>query len=175
VSELLEEMGLGAQGSQGEGVDLDALVTEVDESAARRTLRGQIARLESELAELFCSSQHRAGFEWRVPAAAAGPRLLPLAELEGIRDDLAALLGDNRRQLEERACEEERKRIQIERMMLEPDLHRWDLVSNADIGEPGCKHWHVVPRWGPVGMFMNWWRVRISSGCPLPRGHAVTA
>src|SRR5215213_2248704 len=26
------------------------------------------------------------------------------------------------------------------------------------------------PRYGLLGMLMNWWRVRISSGCPLARG-----
>jgi len=46
----------------------------------------------------------------------------------------------------------------------------WELISNADIGEPGCKHWHVRPRYGVLGMFLNWWRVRISSGCPLAGG-----
>jgi hypothetical protein len=25
----------------------------------------------------------------------------------------------------------------------------------------------VRPRWGVLGMLMNWWRVVISSGCPL--------
>jgi hypothetical protein len=52
-------------------------------------------------------------------------------------------------------------------MLLEPERHKWIRVANEDIGEPGCKHWHVQPRWGVLGMFMNWWRVRISSGCPL--------
>ena len=45
--------------------------------------------------------------------------------------------------------------------------YRWVRVVNEDIGEPGCKHWHVRPRWGVLGMLMNWWRVVISSGCPL--------
>ena len=30
-------------------------------------------------------------------------------------------------------------------MLLEPEKHRWVRVSNEDIGEPGCKHWHVRP------------------------------
>ena len=33
----------------------------------------------------------------------------------------------------------------IERMLLEPGAYKWVRVSNADIGEPGCKTWHVVP------------------------------
>ena len=52
-------------------------------------------------------------------------------------------------------------------MLLDPEEHKWVRVSNEDIGEPGCKHWHVRPRWGFLGMLLNWWRVKISSGCPL--------
>ena len=57
--------------------------------------------------------------------------------------------------------------ILIERMLLDPGAYRWVRVSNADIGEPGCKNWHVVPRLGIVGMLAGWWHVKISSGCPL--------
>ena len=59
--------------------------------------------------------------------------------------------------------------MRIEEMLLDPAAHRWVRVSNADIGEPGCKHWHVRPRGGILGMFVSWWRVVISSGCPLPQ------
>ena len=37
-------------------------------------------------------------------------------------------------------------------MLLDPESHKWVRVGNEDIGEPGCKHWHVVPRWGILGM-----------------------
>ena len=47
-----------------------------------------------------------------------------------------------------------------------PPSHKWERVSNDDIGEPGCKYWHSTPRLGLVGMLMGWWRVKISSGCP---------
>ena len=40
-------------------------------------------------------------------------------------------------------------------------------ISRADVGEPGCGHWHSRPRLGPLGMLMGWWRVKVSSGCPL--------
>ena len=36
---------------------------EVDERAARHSLLGQIAKLESELASLFCSAYPRTGFD----------------------------------------------------------------------------------------------------------------
>ena len=49
----------------------------------------------------------------------------------------------------------------------EPEKHKWMRIGNEDIGEPGCKYWEVRPRLGVIGMLMNWWRVKISSGCPL--------
>ena len=52
-------------------------------------------------------------------------------------------------------------------MLLEPERHKWRRVSAEDIGEPGCRHWHVVPRYGLLGRLAGWWRVKISSGCPL--------
>ena len=55
-------------------------------------------------------------------------------------------------------------------MIAEPERHRWLLVSNEDIGEPGCRHWHSRPRWGILGMLFGWWRIRLSSGCPLAEG-----
>ena len=140
--------------------------TTPDERPARRTLLEQIARLEEELAQLFCSTWPRKGFEWSVRAP-GGPRLLSLEELEGLRDELARRVSDARRALSDRTYLEERNRRLIEEMLLEPERHRWVRVGNEDIGEPGCKHWHVRPRLGLLGMLMSWWRVVISSGCPL--------
>ena len=141
----------------------------VDERAARRTLLDQIAKLERELATLFCSAYPRTGFDWAVPSR-GGPRILTLGELEVIRDEMAERLERNRRTLSERTLVEEQNRRLIEEMLLEPERHRWVRVGNRDIGEPGCKHWHVRPRFGLLGMLMGWWRVRISSGCPLVMG-----
>jgi len=146
---------------------------EVDERAGRRSLLGQIARLESELASLFCSTYPRQGFDWNVPSR-GGPRLLSLGELERVRDDLASRLAENRHVLGDRTYVEERNRCRIEEMMLEPEKHKWVRVSNEDIGERGCKHWHVRPRFGVLGMLMSWWRVRISSGCPLAGGRGAS-
>ena len=88
-----------------------------------------------------------------------GPRILSLGELERLRDELAERLEQNRRQLSERTLVEEQNRRLVEEMLLEPEKHRWVRVGNRDIGEPGCKHWHVRPRYGLIGMLMNWWRV----------------
>ena len=137
-----------------------------DERSARRDLLEQIARLESDLSALFCSAYPRGGFEWRVPSR-GGPRMLSLYELERLRDDLADRLHDVRRTLSDRTWVEEQNRRLIEEMMLAPERYKWVRVGNEDIGERGCKHWHVRPRWGILGMMLNWWRVRISSGCPL--------
>jgi hypothetical protein len=141
-------------------------VVEVDERAARRTLRDQIARLERELAQMFVAAYPRTGFEWGV-SARGGPRLLSLGELEAVRDELAERGRLVRGTLAERTTVEEGKRRLIEHMLLEPEKHKWVRVSNADIGEPGCKHWHVRPRAGLIGMLLGWWRVKLSSGCPL--------
>jgi hypothetical protein len=140
--------------------------TTPDERPARRSLLDQIARLESELAALFCSTWPRKGFEFGV-GTRGGPRMLSLVELEQLRDDLAGRVQESRRALSDRTYVEEQNRRRIEEMLLEPEKHKWVRVGNEDIGEPGCKHWHVRPRYGVLGMFMNWWRVRISSGCPL--------
>lgn len=140
--------------------------TAPDERSARRDLLEQIARLESDLSALFCSAYPRGGFDWRVPSR-GGPRMLSFSELEMLRDDLAERLHSVRRTLSDRTWVEEQNRRLIEEMMLEPEKHKWVRVGNEDIGERGCKHWHVRPRWGILGMMLNWWRVRISSGCPL--------
>ena len=146
--------------------------TELDEAAARRQLREQVAHLEGELAALFCSTYPRKGFDWNVRAR-GGPRLLTIAELEALRDDLAGRLQRNRRMLGDRTYVEELNRRRIEEMLLAPEEHKWVRIQNADIGEKGCKSWHVVPRFGLLGMLMNWWRVRISSGCPLALGRGL--
>jgi hypothetical protein len=148
--------------------------TEVDEAAIRRQLRDQVARLESELGALFCSTYPRTGFDWNV-GSRGGPRLLSLLELEELRDELAAKLQHNRRMLADRTYVEEMHRCRIEEMLLEPQRHKYVRVRAEDIGERGCKQWHVLPRFGLIGILMNWWRVKISSGCPLARGPAARA
>jgi hypothetical protein len=137
-----------------------------DERAARRNLLDQVARLEEELSRLFCSVWPRTGFDLGV-AGRGGPRLLDLAELEELRDALAARVQHARRALSDRTYAEDCKRRLIEEMLLDPGSHRWVRVRSEEIGEPGCKHWHVRPRWSFLGMLMGWWRVVISSGCPL--------
>jgi hypothetical protein len=146
-------------------VQFHPLRTGVDETAARRSLRDQIAKLERELAALFASSYPRRGLEWSV-GSPGGPRVLDVGDLERLRDDLAARVGDSRRSLRDCGYVEQRNRARIDAMIDDPAGFKWQRVSNEDIGEPGCKFWHSRPRLGLIGMLMGWWRVRISSGCP---------
>ena len=140
---------------------------EVDERAARRSLREQIAKLERDYASTAAAAFPR--FELSVDGARqAGPRLLSLGELETTRDDLAARLSSLRERISHDADVQEEKRLLIERMLLAPAKYKWVRVTNADIGQPGCKSWHVRPRLGLVGMLAGWWHVKISSGCPRP-------
>ena len=141
-------------------------ISREDLRSARRSILDQIARIERDLSSLFCSTYPRTGFAWGV-ASRGGPRMLSLGELEQLRDQLAERLHENRRLLGDRTYVEESNRRLIEEMMLAPEKHRWMRVGNEDIGEPGCKYWHVRPRLGVIGMLMGWWRVKISSGCPL--------
>jgi hypothetical protein len=143
--------------------------TAPEERPARRSLLEQIARLEAELGGLFCSSWPRQGLEFGLTGPRTGARLLSLQELEELRDRLTERVAEARGALSQRTWVEEQNRRLIEEMLLEPEAHKWVRVGNEDIGEPGCKHWHVRPRFGLLGMLMNWWRVRISSGCPLAR------
>ena len=131
----------------------------VDEGAARRALRDQIARLDEELGAL--------GDVLPAPLDGGGARLIGLAELERIRDGLAARAATVRRELDERGVAQEEARLAREELLLDPAAHPFARVSNADAGEPGCCDWHVRPRFGLLGMLAGWWRVVVSSGCPL--------
>ena len=139
------------------------------EGQARRELRAQIARLERELADTFVSAFPRAQLDVSVPAS-GGPRLLSLGELESLRDALASRLTRARRELSRRGEEEERNRILLERMLLEPGRYKFVRIPCADLGEGGCGEWHVRPRFGLIGMLAGWWQVKLSSGCPLAGG-----
>ena len=131
----------------------------------RQDLRRQIAGLEQQLAELFATAFPRKGIDYGV-AAAGGPRILGVGDLERVRDRLAARLRETQDELSRRTWVEERNRETLERMIAEPQRYRWLQISNEDVGEPGCRHWHSRPRWGPLGMLLSWWRVKLSSGCP---------
>ena len=148
---------------------LDTILYEHDEREARADLRRKIAAMELALSRLFGSAFPRKDIEFSVPGM-GGPRLLSVDELEKVRDGLAARIQEVKSHLHDYAVVEESNRELIEEMLADPASHKWERVYNEDIGEPGCKHWHVKPKWGVVGMLMSWWRVKISSGCPLAEG-----
>jgi hypothetical protein len=142
-------------------------VPESDERAARRTLREQIGRLERELASACLDACPRIDPGPPPRALAAGPRLLTLGELERVRDALAGRLARVRGDIDAQLLRQAESRALLERMFADPSAYKWVRISNAQLGEPGCRHFHVRPRLGPVGLLAGWWHVKVSSGCPL--------
>jgi hypothetical protein len=146
-----------------------------DERAARRALRAQVAKLERELSEVVAE-----GFPHVVPLPYASesargtgaPCLLDLERLELTRDELAGRVQQARRSTAERVELETRARELLERMRREPSRYKFVRLPVRDLGEHGCGVWEVRPRLGLIGMLAGWWQVKLSSGCPLPRGHA---
>jgi len=142
---------------------------DLDQRAARRSLQEQIARLERQLAEAFVAAYPTGGLA--CPHQRHGqPRLLDLGELELVRDELVDRLLAARITICRRAELQAANRLYLERMLREPGKHRFARVRCEDLGEPGCGAWQVRPRLGLIGVLMGWWRVKLSSGCPLPRG-----
>jgi hypothetical protein len=141
-----------------------ATIEQCDEHAARRTLRDQIARLEREHAAIVGRAYPR--LDPGPQLALAGPRLLSLGDLERVRDALATrvvALGADA------AAQEARQAIasrELEQMLADPPAHKWERLTNADLGRPGCTTYHVRPRLGLLGMLMDWWVVKVSGGCP---------
>ena len=140
--------------------------TGVDERAARAALHDQIERFERELAGHVTSAFPRSPIPPRI-GGSRGATLQTLAELERRRDALSASVAIVRRELDALGEQQELARGRREAIMLDPGAHRWERVTNEDIGEPGCRQCHARPRFGFLGLLMNWWRVIISSGCPL--------
>ena len=138
-----------------------------DERAARAELRRQIGRLERELAELFAEAFGRVQIGAELSGVSGEPRVLDLGELERVRDELATRIGEARLRLDQRSQLETRNRELLQAMLADPAKFKWVRVARHDVGEPGCGAWHSRPRLGPLGMLMGWWRVKVSSGCPL--------
>ncbi len=139
-----------------------------DERLARADLRRQIGRLEQELSRLSAEAFPLFSVDTRVDAPSGPPRVAGLEHLERVRDALAVRIGQARLALREREGLLTRNREMLRRMQASPADYKWVRVSRADIGEHGCGHWHSRPRLGPLGMLMGWWRIKVSSGCPLP-------
>ncbi len=156
---------------------------EVDERAARSSLRAQVARLERELAAIVAegfphirlpSDEGRAGRATTIGAdRVGGARLLDLEELERSRDELAGRLQQLRSRVAQRTEHERRAQQLLEEMRLEPGRHKFRRLPVRDLGQGSCGVWEVRPRLGLIGMLAGWWQLKLSSGCPLPRGRAA--
>src|SRR4051812_24966477 len=156
----------GADVGLPERPDAEIPSVEGDERGGRRGVGGPSAHLEAQLAAYPADS--------RKPGEPTHPLLRPkghvpdMAELEQIRDDLIERLDRARAAAEHRGDRQRRARARLEEMAVDPAAHKWETVASEDLGEPGCGTFEVQPKWGPVGALMNWWRVKVSSGCPLP-------
>ena len=148
------------------------------ERRARGDLRRQIAPLERELGELFATAFPRRGIDWRV-GAVGGPRVLSTRRARaGPRRARGPPRATRRPSSPAGPTSRRRNRGLLERMIAEPERHRWVHVSNEDVGEPRLQALALAPALGHPRDAAGWWRVRLSSGCPLaegPRPPAIAA
>lgn len=153
------------------------LATPADLRAARRALRDQVERLERQLARVQIvdftrGARDRIVDDALAPAPPPTPRLLSLEQLEALRDELVVRLHDAETVVRERRAREQSGRERLVEMYREPERHRFEQLTNADLGQPGCRTYAVRPRLGLIGILSGWWRLTVSSGCPLaPADH----
>ena len=136
--------------------------TATEERSARAALRGQIARLEAKLSP-YVEGPRMPG-EGRLPEPQ--PRVATIDELEATRDDLVARLKQAQVAAQRREERHGAARRWREEALADPSAHRWEYATREDLGEPGCGRVEVRPALGPVGALLDWWRVKMSSGCP---------
>jgi hypothetical protein len=149
-------------------------IAPADALAARRALRAQIARLEGELATILASTYPPIAPPTVRAGATSRPHLLDLSELECVRDDLAGRVTAAHHALERQSARQSQARALLLDMLENPPAHKGAYIRNADLGLPGCTSYRVLPRLGPVGVLTGWWRVKVSSGCPLPSAAKVS-
>jgi hypothetical protein len=156
--------------------ELIARQRSVDHRAARATLRRQIARLEQELGvlvlDLWEAGRTRLPHDAITPATGHA-RVLSLGELELTRDGLIERTAAGRAALRRQALDQRRARAHLNAMLADPAGHRYHVVQRAALGEPSCGAYQVRPQFGLLGMLFGWWRVKLSSGCPLAVSLAV--
>jgi len=147
------------------GVDLHVLPDRTGTVAGRHEFYAQIAELERELTNTIATLEPN-----RRPrpskAAATRPHLLSNVELEGIRDELVARIGAAEDLVARQSAGRSGARALLKRMSDVPADFRWATVTTKDLGTKECRAWQSVPVLGPIGMLGNWWRIRMSSGCP---------
>jgi hypothetical protein len=134
-----------------------------DTRGARDSLRTQIARLERELAEILASTYPPVAPPPTRRSAARRPTLIGLEALEAARDDLAHRLSQALRTADDQRRRQDEAQALLEDLLAHPEKHPRVRIANTDLGLPGCTTYTVVRR-----LTSPWWRVKISSGCPLP-------
>ena len=135
---------------------------DADAPQLRRALRAQIARLEAELAPYAWHDRADPPPE-RVETAVPVPRLASVEELQRTLDGLVERLMRLRGEAERRGAREQRARQHVESMVKDPNAHRWEVVTSGETGDPEGRSWRVVPRFGPFGAILGWWRVKVSA------------
>jgi DNA-binding transcriptional regulator YhcF (GntR family) len=162
VARAIYADGWRAAGDVGDGTGLPDVGRAADEAAARRELRRQIGRLEAQLA----SYPEARGEASTHPLLRPKAHVADIGELETVRDALMERLKAARAEAERKGERQSRARGRRERMLGDPESHRWEQVGDEELGDPGCGEARVVPRFGPIGAIAGWWRVKLSSGCP---------
>ncbi len=129
-----------------------------DAATLRRELRAQISRIEAELAPYAWHDAVEAPPQ-RVETAEPVGRLPSVEDLQRTRDSLIGRLLRLRDEAARRGVDQQRAREHVESMLEDPSSHRWEVVTASDVGaEAGS--WRVVPRFGPLGAILGWWRVK---------------
>jgi hypothetical protein len=155
-----------------------------DVRRARQELRTRIVALERQLAEALTAELPRLPGDrvalssaWSGSTGARGrspaPRLTTLAELHDEHDALVVRLRDARALLRERRGREADRRLLLDDLHRAPAQHRFVRLTEGDLGGRDCRTYAVRPRMGPLGILLGWWRVKVSSGCPLRRPRLV--
>ena len=136
---------------------------ESEDRAVRRELRRQIQRLEGELTYY----SRELGEVERPPRPSwVQGHVAGVEELERTRDELMNQLRDAQKAAERQAREHLRAHDHRAAMLADPAAHKFEVITAEQAGEPGCTTWQVAPRYGPLGVVMKWWRVKVSGGCP---------
>lgn len=149
-----------------ESRELDLDLRLAPDRTTRHQFREQIARLELRLTEALTKLDANHRPSPRQKSADPAPRMLTGEELEATRDALVARLSEVQDVIARQTADYTGARALLKRMSDAPAEYRWTKVTTKDMGVEGCRSWQSVPVMGPVGMLGNWWRIRVSSGCP---------
>ena len=87
-------------------------------------------------------------------------------ELTAIRSRLLDRESDFQSILQSARAGHERARVELEALLVDPSKHRTTVVTNHDLGLPGCTRYQARPARGLFAILGKWWRVKLSSGCP---------